>query len=207
MKFENSPFDCQRVYEALYAFQATLRGKLPASRGYSPIAFGDDEYILGAYLEVSEEAYGESENIRQVVAAYTQTGKWGRPKARTVFWLKECLKTVIDYALMSLKSEMHRGRNLKEPANPNARMGKADQEVLEWFLSERWDEFLLPLWEKNNALHYVHVESWDMNELVEQMEYKLSKKLSRIPDEIFLWSDDPDLIEKRNNYLNNIFRS
>ena len=90
MKFEDSPFDIQRVFETLYRVEKLLHStKMPSCRSYSPSVSGGSDGIGGGYIYLGEIAYDGCEGISEAVSSYIQTGKWGRPKTKVAFWLKE----------------------------------------------------------------------------------------------------------------------
>ena len=145
MKFEDSPFDFQSVFETLCRVEKLLQLKMPSCRSYSPYMSGDLDGIESAYIYLGEEvAYVWSE-ISEAVSLYIQTGKWGRQKKKTAFWLREFLHTSIVYFLAARKMPPYAECTLSIPERVKPCLGKTDQEVLEWLLRERWGEYIAPL--------------------------------------------------------------
>jgi len=188
MKFEDSCFDFQQIFETLFRVEKMLQSKMPSSRSYSPEYAGDYAGIGSAYMCLSEEvAYG-CEGISEIVTSYIQTGKWGRPKTKVAFWLKAFLETLILYFLAARETQPYADCILSLPNRVKPYLDKTDQEVLEWFLSERWAEHLAPLWMKNNAPNYVYIESWDMSYHTECSVDKFRNALDEISNSDFLWN-------------------
>lgn len=202
MKFEDSPFECQWIYDFLLRLEVILNGKLPSSRSYSPSFSIGNGCALEAYEGVSDQAYGISEAIKQAVSVYILTGKWGRIKVKESFWLKAFLFSAHEYIFLALSERVQLGclRLKKSEAKPSG-LEKSDQEVLEWLLSERWDEYLLPLWLKRNAMEYIELYSYDCSEDSESDRDSFARKLENIPDEYYLWTKSGKRQEKRNGIL------
>ena len=202
MKFEDSDFDCQFCYDVLLRLASLLDGKLPASKTYSPHVSIGNGCAEEAYLALSDQAYGQCEKIKQLVALYIQTGKWGRPKAKEAFWLKVFLRSAYDYIYLALDERVQLGcLQLETSKFQLSRLGKEDQEVLEWLLEERWDEYVLPLWLKHHASEYIELYSYDYDEELERDKEVFERKLDDIPKEYYLWSEDGKRLQYRNGIL------
>lgn len=191
MKFEDSPFDIQRVFETLYRVEKLLHStKMPSCRSYSPSVSGGSDGIGGGYIYLGEIAYDGCEGISEAVSSYIQTGKWGRPKTKVAFWLKEFLQTSIRYFLAARKTPPYADCTLRQPENVKPILGKTDQEVLEWLLTERWHEYMCPLWLKENAPSYVYTESWDMDRFSEAERARFRDAFDELADSDFVWNSD-----------------
>ncbi len=195
MRFENSPFSCQQVYECLLCLDKMK--KFPCSFSYSPsVSVGRLDY-REAYLAVLEEASCISDGLNETVSLYIQKGKWGRPKAKIAFWVKAFHQALNSYIYLALNERVQLGcLKLTKPHIEDLKLGKPTQEVLEWFLKERWGEYLLPLWAKKNAMEYINLYSYDWNDEREEDESDFQNLLKSIHDFFYLWT----LNEKRLDY-------
>lgn len=191
MKFEDSPFDIQRVFETLCRVEKLLHStKMPSCRSYSPSVSGGSDGIGGGYIYLGEIACDGREGISEAVSTYIQTGKWGRPKTKVAFWLKEFLQTSIRYFLAARETPPYADCTLRQPENVKPALGKTDQEVLEWLLAERWREYMCPLWLKENASTYVYTESWDLDRFSEAEEARFEDAFDKLSDSDFVWTPE-----------------